>query len=62
MRGQSWSFPGAFLLRFCERGGDIVERRDVLSMSASVCCTDIVHCSSHQYGCAITPRLTMPNQ
>src|SRR5580692_8646647 len=26
-----------------------------LSMSASVCYTEIVHCSSHQYGCASTP-------
>ncbi len=33
-----------------------------LSISASVCWTEMVHCSSHQYGCAITPRLTMPNQ
>ncbi len=33
-----------------------------LSMSASVCCTETVHCSSHQYGCGMTPRFTMPNQ
>jgi len=32
------------------------------SMSASVWATEIVHCSSHQYGCGITPRLTMANQ
>jgi hypothetical protein len=32
------------------------------SMSASVCCTEMVHCSSHQCGCGITPRFTIPNQ
>src|SRR5271168_509631 len=32
------------------------------SMSASVWATEMVHCSSHQYGWAMTPRLTMANQ
>src|SRR5579864_2336575 len=30
VRGQSWSFSGAFLLRFGERNGDIVEGGNVL--------------------------------
>src|SRR4029077_16876010 len=30
VRGQSWSFPRSFLLRFRERDGNVIERRDVL--------------------------------
>jgi len=52
----------AFMLRGCQRRGDVFEHRQMF-IDIGLC---VLHRDRpllvHQYGCGITPRLTIPNQ